>query len=269
MIRRIVLYVILILCAFVMFFPVLYALSVSFMSTSDVNNAKLIPSSFHFDAYKEAIERVPLLHFLLNSFMISVATMVGELIISSLTAYALVFIPFKGRKVLFFVILSTMLIPWESTIIPNYLTMLHLGWLDTYQALIIPFVVTPFGIFLFRQHFLTLPKEFWESAQMDGCSRFRFYLSFVMPLSKTILSALGIFGFISTWNQYLWPLLMTNDDSIRTVQIGLKMMISQQSSTEWPMIMAASIIVLMPTLLVLFVGIRYIRKGLIAGAIKG
>lgn len=104
---------------------------------------------------------------------------------------------------------------------------------------------------------------------MDGCSRFRYYLRFVLPLSKTSLSALGIYGFLTTWNQYLWPLLVTNEDSVRPVQIGLKMLIANESSSSWNMVMAAVVAILIPTLLILFIGLKYIREGLTAGALKG
>ncbi|MFC4618511.1 carbohydrate ABC transporter permease [Camelliibacillus cellulosilyticus] len=269
MIKKTLLYLLLIVCALVIFFPILYAISASFMTPQEIYAGKLLPSSFSFDAYKEVAESVPLLHFLLVSFIVAFLTMIGQLIVCSLSAYSFVFIPFKGRNLIFFLFLATMLIPWEATIIPNYLTILHLNWVNTYMGLIFPHIALPFGIFLMRQHFMTLPKELWESAQMDGCSRFRFYLRFALPLSKSSLSALGIYGFLTTWNQYLWPLLVTNDNSVRTVQIGLKMLIATENSSAWNMVMAAVVAVLIPTLFLLFIGIKYIRQGLTAGALKG
>lgn len=269
MMKKIILYILLIISAFFMFAPILYALSVSFMSASDVNNAVLLPSEPTIQGYQEASTRIPLVRFLFNSFLIAISVMIGQIFLCSLAAFAFVFIPFKGRKVLFILLLSTMLIPFESTIVPNHVTILNLGWLDTFQALIVPTLVTPFGVFLLRQHFLTMPKELWDAAQMDGCSYFRYYLSFALPLSKTILGALSIFAFISTWNSYLWPLIMTSNDNVRPIQIGLKMLVSSQASTNWPIVMAGSIIALLPTLLILFFGLKYIREGLLSGSVKG
>lgn len=269
MMKKLLLYMLLIFSALILFFPILYAISASFMEPQEIYAGKLLPSSVNFDAYKEVFENIPLLHFLIVSFWMSFIVMIGQLIVCSLSAYAFVFIPFKGRNLIFFLFLSTMLIPWEATIIPNFLTILNLGWLNTYPALTFPFFALPFGIFLLRQHFLTIPKELWESAQMDGCTRFRFYLKFALPLSKSMLSALGIYGFLTTWNQYLWPLLVTNDDTVRPVQIGLKMLIANESSSSWNMIMAAVVLILLPTLLLLFIGLKYIREGLTAGALKG
>lgn len=267
--KKIVLYILLSISAFIMFAPILYALSVSFMSASDINDAALLPSDPNFEGYVAAAERIPLIQFIFNSFLIATVTMISQIILCSLAAFAFVFIPFKGKNFLFILLLSTMLIPFESTIVPNHVTILNLGWLDTYQALIAPTLVTPFGVFLLRQHFLTLPKELWDAAQMDGVSYFHYYLSIVLPLSKTTLGALSIFAFISSWNSYLWPLIMTSDDSVRPIQIGLKMLVSSQASTDWPIVMAGAIIALLPTLLILFFGLKYIRKGLLSGSVKG
>ena len=269
MIKKIILYILLGLSALLLFAPILYAVSASMMTPQEIFRGALIPSSPSFEAYSQAINRVPILQFLFNSFVVSFIVMVGQLIVCSLAAYAFVFIPFKGRNLIFFIFLSTMLIPWEATVIPNYLTILNLGWMNTYQGLTMPFFALAFGVFLLRQHFLTIPRDIFESAQMDGCSRFRFYWSFVIPLSKSTLSALGIYGFLTTWNMYLWPLLVTSNNDVRTVQIGLKMMIAQESSTNWNMVMAAVVLFLMPSVLLLFFGLKYIRKGLLAGALKG
>jgi|SRR5690625_624885 len=269
MMRKMTIYFLLFLSAAVLFFPILYALSASFMNPAEIYAGKFLPSEVNFDAYRAVFDKVPLLHYLKVSFIMSSVVMLGQLVISSLSAYALVFIPFKGRNLIFLLFLSTMLIPWETTVIPNFLTVLHLDWLDSYPGLTIPFFAIPFGIFLLRQHFLTLPKELWESVQMDGCGRFRFYLQFVIPLSKSSLSALGIYGFLTTWNKYLWPLLITNSDQVRPVQIGLKMLIANESSSSWNLVMAAVILILLPTLVLLFVGMKYIREGLTAGAVKG
>ncbi|MBP1969367.1 sn-glycerol 3-phosphate transport system permease protein [Virgibacillus natechei] len=272
MMKKVLLYTLLFFSALVLFFPLLYAVSASFMQPQDIYAGNLLPSSLssiNFDAYRDVFNRIPLFHYLTVSFTMSSIVMIGQLIVCSLSAYAFAFIPFKGRDLIFFIFLATMLIPWEATVIPNFLTILNLEWLNTYQGLTFPFFALPFGIFLLRQHFLTIPKELWESAQMDGCSRFRYYLRFVLPLSKTSLSALGIYGFLTTWNQYLWPLLVTNEDSVRPVQIGLKMLIANESSSSWNMVMAAVVAILIPTLLILFVGLKYIREGLTAGALKG
>lgn len=152
--------------------------------------------------------------------------------------------------------------------IPNFLTVQKLGWLNSYLGLTVPFFALAFGIFLLRQHFKTIPLELYEAAQVSGVGRFRFFWNIVLPLSKTSLVTLGVYSFLTTWNMYLWPLLVTNNDRVRTVQIGLKQMQSQEISTEWGMVMAAVVVVILPTLLLLFVGQKHLQKGLMQGAIK-
>lgn len=263
------LYALLCLGALLIFFPVIYAVLASFLKTDELLRGRLIPSSFSFNNYAQAIRNVPLMSFMMNSFVVSLVVMTGQIIVCSLTAFAFVFIEFKGKKFLFMLLISTMMIPWEAIMIPNYLMIVRLNWLNTYQGLSAPFFALVFGMFLLRQHFLTIPKDLQESAEMEGCGRFRFFLSFVMPLSTPMLSALGIYGFLTTWNMYLWPLLTTTNNQVRTVQIGLKMMISQEASTNWPVVMAGVVIVLFPTLLFLFLGLKQLKRGLMAGAVKG
>ncbi|RJG26153.1 carbohydrate ABC transporter permease [Paenibacillus thiaminolyticus] len=264
-----VFYILLLLAAGIMFFPIVYALLASLMTTEEIMTGKLFPASFVFDNFTMALKSVPLLKFMLNSLIVSLTVMIGQIMVCSLAAYAIVFIPFKGRNFVFFLLISTMMIPWEATMIPNYLTIVGLNWVNTYQGLSMPFFALAFGVFLLRQHFLTLPQELHESAQLDGCGRLRYLVSFVVPLSLPMLSALGVYGFLTTWNMYLWPLLTTTNNSVRTVQIGLKMMQAQETNTNWPVVMAGVVIVLVPTLLFLFLSLKQLKRGLMSGALKG
>lgn len=269
MIRKWIVYTLLILSAGVLFFPLLFAVIASFLTSQELHSGQYIPTSFNLENYILAFQSVPLVKFLMNSLIVSGLVMIGQLLLCSLAAYAIVFVPFRGRTFVFYLIVATLLIPWEATMIPNYLTMFQLELLSTYRALTLPFLTSAFGIFLLRQHFLTLPRELYESAQIDGCSRFRYFWAFALPLSRPVLIALGIYAFLTTWNMYLWPMLVSNDESVRTVQIGIKMMITQEASTAWNMVMAGVVIILLPTLLLLFFGLKYIRRGLMSGALKG
>lgn len=266
--RKIVTYLLLIIAALFVLFPILYAVSISFMSGAEVLGGKLWPKSFSFMNYKSAFERVPLLHYLLNSFMISITVMAGQIIVSSLAAFAFVFIPFKGREAIFFLFISTMMIPWEATMVPNFITIQKLGWINHYLGLTVPFFALAFGTFLLRQQFKTIPKELYEASQVAGISLFRFLWNVVLPVSKTSLVTLSVYSFLTTWNMYLWPLLVTNTEKVRTVQIGLKQMQSQEVSSDWGVVMAAVIVVILPTLALLFLGQKHLQKGLTQGAIK-
>lgn len=268
MMKKMLLYLMLAISAIVVFFPVMYAFAISFMSGGEVLNGKLLPETITFENYSKVFERFPLLQYLFNSMIVSLIVMLGQLIICSMAAYAFVFISFKGRDMIFYLFISTMMIPWEATMIPNFLTVQSLGWINTYQGLTIPFFAMAFGTFLLRQNFKTIPKELHEASQIAGLNRFAFFWRVVLPVSKTSLVTLGVYGFLTTWNMYLWPLLVTNDSSFRTVQIGLKQLQSQEVATEWGVVMAGVFIVIIPTLILLFLGQKQLQKGLIQGAIK-
>ncbi|OAT81634.1 glycerol-3-phosphate ABC transporter permease [Bacillus sp. MKU004] len=266
--KKILLYILLAVSAFLVFFPVLYAFMISFMTGSEILQGKFLPQSFTLENYFKVFERLPLMNYLINSFVVSFGVMLGQLVVCSMAAYAFVFIPFKGRNFIFFLFISTMMIPWEATMIPNFFTIQKLDWINTYQGLSLPFFALAFGTFLLRQHFKTIPKELHEAAQVAGLSRFAFFWRVILPVSKTSLVTLGAYGFLTTWNMYLWPLLVTTNDSVRTVQIGLKQLQTQEMATEWGVVMAGVIIVIIPTLLLLFLGQKQLQKGLTQGALK-
>ncbi|KOP82924.1 glycerol-3-phosphate ABC transporter permease [Bacillus sp. FJAT-21945] len=266
--RKVVFYFLLLFSAFLLFFPVLYAFMISFMTGGEIMQGKFFPQTFTLDNNFRVFERLPLMKYLMNSFVVSTGVMMGQLIVCSMAAYVFVFIPFKGRDLIFFLFISTMMIPWEATMIPNFFTIQKLDWTNTYQGLTVPFFALAFGTFLLRQHFKTIPKELFEASQIAGLSRFAFFWRVILPVSKTSLVTLGAYGFLTTWNMYLWPLLVTNNDQVRTVQIGLKQLQSQEVATEWGVVMAGVIVVIIPTLLLLFIGQKQLQKGLTQGALK-
>ncbi|UOQ85370.1 carbohydrate ABC transporter permease [Gracilibacillus salinarum] len=266
--QTIVTYFLLLISSILLFFPILYAFLISFMSGSELLQGNIWPQSFHFENYQKAFESLPLAHYLWNSFFISTVVTLGQLAVSASAAFAFVFIPFKGRSVVFFLFISTMMIPWEATMIPNFLTIQHFGWMNRYEGLTIPFFAIAFGTFLLRQHFLIIPKELKEASDIAGLRSFRFFYKVVIPYSRTSFVTLGTYGFLTTWNMYLWPLLVTNNDEVRTVQIGLKQLQTQEMATDWGVVMAGVIIVIIPTLILLFVGQKQLQKGLAQGAIK-
>jgi ABC-type glycerol-3-phosphate transport system permease component len=250
--------------------PLLYALLISVETAADsmAFPPKFIPSELYFASYAKALQTAPLFQFIINSFIISTAVTIGQLITCSLAAYAFVFLEFPGKNMLFYLFLSTMMIPWEATIIPNYFTIRTLEWLDTYQGLAVPFLASAFGTFLLRQAFRSLPREIFEAARIDGCGKFRFFVTMVLPLSRPALSALTVYAFLTTYNQYMWPLLVTNTDMMRTVQIGLAMLQWDQA-IAWNNSMAGVVLVSFPTVLLFVLGRKQLVRGLTAGATKG
>jgi len=228
---------------------------------------KLFPSDPQWGNFPKALDQVPLARYMLNSTIQTGVIVVGQLVTSSLAAYAFAFLRFPGRSLLFIIFLSTLMVPLEVSIIPNFQTIQQLGWLDTYQALTIPFLATAFGTFLLRQHFMTIPKELRDAAAIDGYGHLRFLWSVVLPLSRPVLASLAVFAFLSAWNQYLWPLLVTNDDNMRTVQIGLAALRGREIDS-FNVVMAGTLIAAMPmfAMLVFFQG--QLVRGLTAGAVK-
>ena len=263
-------YALLVVASIVVAFPLLVALSYSFMSESEIATfpPPVFPAQPSLDNYAQVFATIPIGRYLLNSFVVSAAVVIGQLLTASLAAYAFSFLVFRGRQVLFFLFLSTLMIPWEATIIPNYLTVRQLGWVDTYQGLAVPFMATAFGTFLLRQGFMQIPRELWDSARIDGASSFRFLRTMVIPLSRPALATVAIYGFLSTYNQYFWPLLITNQTLMRTTQVGVAQLRFEESA-RWGVIMAGVIMVAVPTLALLIAGQRQLIRGLTAGAVKG
>ena len=265
--KKIIFYVLLAVSGIIVFAPTLMAFMMSFMSNKDIMTGSL-PTSLSFDNYLKAFGQFPLLKYLFNSFFISILIMLGQLLLSSLAAYAFVFLEFKGRDLLFYLFIATMMVPFEASIIPNFHIIRDLGWIDTYQGLSVPFFAMAFGTFLLRQNFKQIPRELREASQIAGMGDFKFYLTVVLPVAKTSLITLGVYGFLTSWNMYLWPLLSTTNDSVRTVQIGLKQLQTQEQLNDWGVIMAGAIIVVIPTLILLFLGQKKLQKGLTEGALK-
>jgi sn-glycerol 3-phosphate transport system permease protein len=267
--RLILLYFSLTVASLLVLFPLLFSLSLSLQG--ETVSPSVLP---HFDrldfgVFVRVFEKEPLMgRWMLNSWIVSVAVTTGQLLVSILAAYPLALFRFKGKNFIFFLFLASLMIPWESTILPNYLSIAHWGWKDSYQALIVPFLASGFGIFLLRQAFKGVPDELHEAAVMEGCGRTRFLWTILVPLTKPALATLAIWAFLNTWNQFYWPLLVIDDPAWRTTQVG----ITAFNSTEiqsFNLPMAATLVILAPTVAVLFAGQKQLVAGLTAGAVKG
>lgn len=270
MIRTLLTYALLAVGSILVAFPLLLALSYSLMSESQIATfpPPILTTQPTLNNYTTVLNTIEIGRYLLNSFIVSTAVVIGQLATASLAAYAFSFLVFRGRQLLFFLFLSTLMIPWEATIIPNYITIRSIGWLDTYQGLAVPFMATAFGTFLLRQAFLQIPRELWDAARIDGATSFRFFREVVLPLSRPALGTVAIYGFLSTYNQYFWPLLVTNETLMRTTQVGIAQLRFEESM-RWGVIMAGVIMVAVPTLALLVLGQRQLVRGLTAGAVKG
>lgn len=257
--------------AIIQIFPVFYMLCMSFKLGGEAISypPRLLPNHLQGANYVEALNAAPLMRFLVNSLVASVSITLLQVVTAILAAYALARIEFAGKKIVFAVILTTMMVPGEITIIPNYFTFAKLDWIDTYQALILPFSASGFGIFLLYQFFRSIPKELEEAALLDGASRLRFLFQFMVPLSRPAIFAFGIYAFVAAWNQYLWPLIVTQSTEMQTAQIGIGMFRSQSESTNWGTIMAATTLLVAPSILLFVITQKQFVRGITMSGLKG
>lgn len=262
---------ILLLPAVLQLFPLFYLLCMSFKIGGEVMAypPTILPRSLNLSNYRSALSTAPLFRFLLNSLLVSFAITFLQVLTAILAAFALARFDFPGKTLAFGLILATMLVPGEVTIIPNYFTLARLGWIDTYAGLIIPWSASGFGIFLLYQFFRSIPKELEEAAALDGASRLRFLFQIMVPLSLPAITAFAVYAFISAWNQYLWPLVVTQSTNMQTAQIGLGMFRSQNESMSWGVIMAATSMLIAPTVVLFVFAQKQFVRGLTMSGLKG
>jgi sn-glycerol 3-phosphate transport system permease protein len=261
-------YALLVAVAVVVLFPIWVMLVGAFKPGNEVLRNPLLPTSVTLDTLREAWRDGKLGRALVNSAVVAVIVTVAQVVTSVLSAYAFAFVRFPGRTFVFGVFLATLLVPFEATVVVNRTTVQDLGWLNSFQGLAVPFLATAFGTFLVRQVFLQLPKDLREAARMDGLGHLGFLREVAVPLARPTLGALALFGFLSSWNQYLWPTVVSTDDDWNTVQSGLRAL-SQAQIDRPNLVIAGTVIVAIPIFAVLLVFQRQLVRGLTAGAVKG
>lgn len=250
--------------------PLIYALFISFMPAREIMRRppRFIPEKWILDNYKMAIEATTLPRFMVNSLILASVSSIVRVITSAMAAYAFGFYKFKGSKFLFYLFMGTIMIPGDVVLVTNYQTVAHMGLINTYLGMMIVFLCNATNVFLMRQYFLSFSMAIKEAAVIDGSSNFRFFIQILLPLSTSVMTTVFISSFISVWNTYLWPMLVTNDNLMRTVQVGVTMLNFPDGTVYGP-IMAASILVLLPTLVIFLVFQKRIVGGIMGGSVKG
>ena len=250
--------------------PLLYAVSVAFMPSSELftTEMNLVPKAPTFENFRQALVKVPLARFVFNSFLVAGLITLGQIISCSLAAFSFSFLEFKGKEILFMLVMATMMIPGEATIISNYLTVSSFNWLDSYQVLIVPYLTSAMGIFLFRQFYKSFPISLYESARIDVCTNLRFIFRILLPLTKSAIGAMAVYTFINAWNMYMWPLLVTGSNEMRTVQIGISMLNNEDAQSITLMI-AGVVLVIIPSIAIFIAGQKQLIRGMFSGAVKG
>ena len=227
----------------------------------------LFPTHFYFENYIEAWNAVPFARYIFNSTIMSLGIVIFQTLFSAMAGYAFAKIRFKFKDALFIIFLITMMIPDSVKMIPNFLTIKNLGWYDTYTALIVPRAVSVFAIFLFRQFFLSIPSSIEESARLEGCGLFRLFFQIVLPLSKPVIVTNILFSFLFAWNDFLWPLIITDSQKMRTIQVGLSYF-QGRYGIRWELLSAATIFSILPSLIVFIIAQKYFIEGISTSGLK-
>lgn len=264
-------YTTLILIAISMLYPFFAMLNLSFVNDNEIfsNAGKLIHTNLTLNNYKNVFNEIALSVYFLNSLIVATITTIGQVIFASLAGYAFARMNFKYKNTLFLIILITMLIPPQVNIIPLFFLMRELHLIDTYQALILPALFGGFGVFLMRQYFLGLPKDLEESAKIDGCNLFQTFFKIALPLALPTVATLAIFTFVTTWNSFMWPLIVTNSESMRTLPVGLAIYKgSFREITLWGELLACSVICTVPVIGVFLLGKKYFISDILQGGVK-
>jgi multiple sugar transport system permease protein len=265
---RWLLHLLLISASVIMFFPFALMFLASLLPKAAILRQSFTLDDLTLRNYGEVFTVLPFGRFYMNSLFVSTSTVAVQVLVGSLAAFAFARLRFRGRDTLFLLYLATLMIPFQVTMIPNFIIVRYLRWYNTYQALILPSAFSVFSTFLLRQYFLGLPIDLDEAARIDGASSLRIWWQIILPLGGPVITTLAIFNFQASWNDFLWPLIITNSVNMRTIPIGLASF-QGQFSTEWHLLMAGSVIALLPVLLIYIVGQKWFVQGVTLSGLGG
>jgi ABC-type glycerol-3-phosphate transport system permease component len=266
-----IIHTVLFLATIVTVIPVLWAVSTAIKPLQEVYQypPSLISARISMENFVKAWTGAPFPRYALNSVFVTASILLGQVVNASLAAYAFSRLQFKGKNILFLAFLGTMMVPTQVLAIPSFLIFKTFGWLNTYLALIVPFFSSAFGIFLVRQSFLSVPSELVDAAKVDGAGHLRIILDVLIPLSRPAFLSFLLLSFTWRWNDYFWPLIMTNSTSMRTLPVGLVFLRTTEGSVEWNVVMAATVMVMSPIIILFILLQKYFVEGVMSSGIKG
>ena len=268
-ISKLLIYAVLLFGAFWMILPFFWMITTSFKTEGEAVRVPptWIPHHFTIEGYKAVFETFNFLNYIKVSATVTFLNLLAVLLTSVLAAYAFSWFKFKWRETLFTAILSLMIVPVPVYVIPLYIIVQKLNWIDTYYALVVPWAVSIFSIFLLRQHFRSIPRDLYDAAVIDGCGRMRFLFTIILPLTKPALITISIFTIIAAWNAFMWPLMVTNSENMRPIQVALAYF-AQGESTNYPALMAASTIAILPLVVLYLIAQKYIVESYARSGLK-
>lgn len=269
-VQQTILYILLALGAITMLIPFIWMLSTSIKSAGETMQMPpvWIPDDPQFSNYLEAWNAAPFARYFLNSVIVTVLSTAGELITTILAAFAFAKMEFYGKNIVFTILIATMMVPGELLIIPNFVTLSNFNLINTYAALIVPWLASIFSVFALRQTFQSVPNELYYAAKVDGSSDFRFLWSVMVPMAKSSIVAIAILKIIGSWNSFMWPLIVTNDTELRTLPVGLQAF-TTEAGTRFELLMAASTIVIIPMVIIYIILQKQIIAGISKSGLKG
>jgi sn-glycerol 3-phosphate transport system permease protein len=250
--------------------PVYWTLIAAFKTTAEIYGPPTwLPANPTLANFPAAWGAAPFARYYLNSFITTLGGMAAEVTLAVMSAYALAFLRFPRKELVFLLLLAALMVPVEITIVPNYLTVARLGWINSYAGIIVPGAAVAYGTFLLRQAFLALPFEVIEAARVDGAGHLRTLLSIVLPMAQPAIVTMALLSMVAKWNDFLWPLLVTNTAEMRTLPIGIYWLRNSEGITNWGVVMAGSLFLIVPVMIVFLLAQRAIVEGIAAGAVKG
>ncbi len=257
--------------ALLLLFPLYWLVATALAPRGDLQGSelRLWLSAIDLSNFSRPLAALPFGTWYVNSVAIAVVAVLITVVVNLLAGFVLAKLEFRGRNVVFLVLLATLMIPVQVVMIPQFRIVAELGWLNTYQGLIVPGLASAFGTFLFRQHFLTLPGEIMEAARLEGAGHLQLLWRIVLPLSRPVFVTVGLISLVYKWNDFLWPLIVTNRINMRVLPVGLAYLYDQEGNSQWGIIMAATIFVVLPIMVIFAWAQRHIIEGLTAGATKG
>jgi sn-glycerol 3-phosphate transport system permease protein len=251
--------------------PIYWMLLAAFKTNREIFTAPptWIPLAPTLDNFPTAWNEAPFGKFYVNSMVYTLVSGGAKILQAVFSAYAFAFLKFPRKNLVFLLLLVALMIPEEFTVLPNFLTLALAGWTDTYQGMLLPGFVSAFGTFLLRQHFLSLPREVLDAARVDGASHLRTLWGVVLPMSRPVMATLILLTAVQRWNDYLWPLIITNSTEMRPLSVGIALLFQKETGTEWGVVMAGTLYVVLPVLVLFLLVQRHIVEGIAAGAVKG
>lgn len=267
--KKTILYILLCLFAFAFLYPFIWMVSASLSEERSIKDIVLSPVNFTFEQYTKLFQSIPILGSLVNSLIVATAVTTGVLILGSMVGYALARHRFAGRNLIFYLILFTMTLPFQLTLIPNYILMVEFGWTNTFAALIIPAVLNAFAIILFRQHFLSIPQDLIDAARIDGCNELRILFQVLWPISVPTLITVGIITFMTSWNEVLWPIIVIRKENLMTMpQLVTLYAVGGRALGQIGMKLASATMLAMPIIIAYLIFQKYFIQSMASSGLK-